>query len=617
MAIYERLGERVLTMLWRDPSEVFIGIPGITSKRMEDIGGWLEVNKPRLGMQLVLHRLGFGEGMRERIGEHFKDADFMNLRENPYQLLSIPGIGFQSLDKRVLGGKLVSRDSPVRAEAALTHCLDRLTNRDGHTRVQERLVLRELSKSYGIPEGVSGPALDRLKMTGNLVVQGEDLMTCEMEEFETRICDVLTGQASGSKFSVPKRLPELDDDQQDALRVMLESPFSILTGGPGTGKTYTINSFIKVVEAEGMGSITLCAPTGKAAKRMSEATGRPASTIHSLLGRGKVGENLVIDEASMLSTDLAAEVASMVKKSSPKRLILVGDPDQLPSIGPGRVFDDLIDSGAFPVARLEKIRRQTSSSNIIVNAGKIRRGEPLVLDNSSDFRTSFVPLDAQERLLLKTFTHGIPRLRLKDGSALDPINDVQVIAPQHRGQLGCIRLNRLLQDLLNPAAPGDPEWAVAKGDQKFSLREGDKVIFTKNCYDFGLINGETGRIESIGDEGVSVLVDTPEGDSIKYLPKSNDPPITLGYAITVHKVQGSEAPMVIVIYNSETPPMFRVRNMLYTATTRAKELCYIIGNEDVVNESIANTAPDQRKTGLISKLDGRTLPKEAEPEMFL
>jgi len=604
-----RGGDSIFNKLYKSPESLLAGLPGLNDAKITEIKEWLTKNKPTLGMELLLHKMDFGDRTRAKIKELYRPSQVQSIRDNPYILLSVPGIGFPMLDRRVLDNKVLAPDSPVRGAAIISHVLDRVGAMAGHTLISKDYLCREASK-FGVTDAaILDASISNALKDHTIVEMDGSYGSATLIAAEKEIVDGLFDLA-GQECATPVTFAgSYDSDQLAAIKMMYEQPVSFLTGGPGSGKTHSINALLEELSAAqgekfSPSSITLCAPTGKAAKRMTEATGFHACTVHSLLLGKKVGSTVIVDECSMLSTELTAELISYLKnKRMVKRLVMVGDPDQLPSIGAGRVFDDLLDSGIFPVTKLTKIRRQEMNSNIILNSAAIREGKELLIDNNSDFKVSFVPVDKQDDLLVKAFEERIPKLKKSNGSPMDPLRDVQVIVPQHKGKLGCTRLNSLLQDVLNPKSAEKEEWPVSVGDFSFRYRVGDKIIVTKNSRELGLVNGDIGFIREIESDTVTIGVEDEDGEKDHTFSKLDPIPLRPAYAITVHKVQGSEAPMVIVVYNEETPKMFRERNMLYTAVTRAREMCYILGNEGVIREAIANNTPDRRQTGLISQLN--------------
>lgn len=613
-----RGGAGIFTTLYKTPETLLSGLPGLNTAKITEIKEWLVKNKPALGMELLLHKLDFGDRTITKIKDMYAPSQVQALRDNPYMLLSVPGIGFTMLDKKVLDNKVLPVISPVRGAAILSHVLDRVGAMAGHTLISKEYLYREAAK-FGVTDKlILDTSITNALKDQKVVELDGNFGTAELILAEKSIANGLFSLAGQEVSKLAKLTGTYDEDQANAIKCMYEQPVSFLTGGPGSGKTYCISALLDELnggasELKGLTKdVTLCAPTGKAAKRMTETTGLHACTVHSLLLGKNVCSTVIVDECSMLSTELAAELITYLKSKKIKRLVMVGDPDQLPSIGAGRVFDDLLDSGIFPVTRLTKVRRQEMNSNIILNSAAIREGKDLIIDNNSDFKVSFVPIDKQDDLLIKAFTDRIPKLNKADGTPMDPLRDVQVIVPQHKGRLGCTKLNSLLQDVLNPKSDEKEEWPVSIGDFSFRYRVGDKIIVTKNSRDLGLVNGDIGFIREIASDTVTIGVEDEDGERDHTFSKLEPIPLRPAYAITVHKVQGSEAPMVIVVYNAETPKMFRERNMLYTAVTRAREMCYILGDEGVIREAIANNNPDRRQTGLISQLNslGQLLPDD-------
>ncbi|MBI4083850.1 MAG: AAA family ATPase, partial [Candidatus Lambdaproteobacteria bacterium] len=398
-------------------------------------------------------------------------------------------------------------------------------------------------------------------------------------------------------------------EQREAVRAALDHKALIVTGGPGTGKT-TIVRFILELCREPATEVALAAPTGRAAKRLAEATGRVATTIHRLLEAGPKGfgrgteraiaaDLVIVDECSMIDTLLMQALLAAIP--APARLVLVGDVDQLPSVGPGMVLSDLIASGRLPVVRLERIFRQSERSRITVNAHGIRRGEipelrPPPTDDLLDFY--FIPEADPDRIvekLLRMLTERIPQR-----FGFDPKREVQVLTPMHKGTLGAINLNHVLQASLNPGGE-----TLAFGGQ--SYRVGDKVMQTKNDYAKDVFNGDMGEIVALDKEHGTVAIafdDRP----VEYEGRELES-VSLGYAITVHKSQGSEYPAVILPLTTQHAIMLQ-RNLLYTAITRARQLCVLIGTERAVHMAVHNAKPILRHTRLRQHLAGGVAPAQ-------
>jgi exodeoxyribonuclease V alpha subunit len=393
----------------------------------------------------------------------------------------------------------------------------------------------------------------------------------------------------------------LSGAQRTAVEAALAHKVLIITGGPGTGKT-TIIRFILGLVGGALPALALAAPTGKAAKRLSEATGRPASTIHRLLEAGAKGfarnadhplevELVIVDESSMIDTLLMEALLAALPDHV--RLVLVGDVDQLPSVGPGRVLGDLIDSGRYPLARLETVFRQSEGGLITANAHAIRKGEAPDLSRPEgetlrDFY--FLPEPDPERIVDKIRTLVLERIPQAFG--LDPRGELQVLTPMHRGATGAQNLNRLLQGWLNPEGAEIPF-----GEPRF--RVGDKVMQTRNDYEHMVFNGDMGEIAGYDAQEGLVRIDF-DGREVIYERRQLDH-LTLGYAITVHKAQGSEYPAVVLPLTTHHAIMLQ-RNLLYTAITRGRRLVVVVGTEKAVGMAVRNARPVVRHTGLRLRL---------------
>ncbi|MGZ3582952.1 MAG: SF1B family DNA helicase RecD2, partial [Ktedonobacterales bacterium] len=406
----------------------------------------------------------------------------------------------------------------------------------------------------------------------------------------------------------------LADRQQEAVRTAYASKVCVLTGGPGVGKTTTIRALLDTLDAKGV-DYALAAPTGRAAKRMSEATGRPARTLHRLLefqpSNNDFGYNehrplpqrfVIVDEASMLDILLAYRLVRAVHPES--HLLLVGDADQLPSVGPGSVFADIIESEAVPVVRLTELFRQAAESRIVVTAHGVNRGEmpDLQPDPNGDF--FFLRADdpqAAQRLIVDLVGRRLPK-----SYGFDAIRDIQVLSPMYRGPAGVIALNTALQERLNASPAG----TVAYGEH--TLRTGDKVMQVRNNYDkgpSGVFNGDVGRVIEIERETQAVQVWFPDeggGFAVAYEPHELDE-LTLAYACSIHRAQGSEYPCVVLPLVNQHYLLLQ-RNLLYTAITRARRLCVVVGDPRALRRAVENDALAARNTGLAERLRGPTLP---------
>lgn len=395
---------------------------------------------------------------------------------------------------------------------------------------------------------------------------------------------------------------DLDPSQQAAVDLMCSAPFSIVTGGPGTGKSTCLGAALDVFDRERQ-TYALAAPTGKAAKRMQEATGRRASTIHRMLGyqRGRFGipdwthnsgnplpvDVVIVDEASMIDVELGASLLSAIGPRS--RVVLIGDANQLPPVGPGRLFGDLVDSGAVPIARLTTLHRSARESWVAVNAPRILDGTPLDLERRHDFR--YIEIAEAAHIL-----GCVRELCTSTKTAIGDSVDVQVLIPQRPGVAGIEAANVTLQNALNPRAPDDVYIPRAKSE----LRLGDRVIQTKNNYDLGIFNGEVGEITELTRSAVTV---SREGDPDVTFTLEQSNQLQHAYALTVHRSQGSEFPWVVVVCHS-THSFILSRHLLYTAITRAKKGVILVGDQKGLGRALGDARPPKRNTGLCQRLAG-------------
>ena len=573
-----------------------------------------------------LGSLSLGPASVERVLKAYGARAKQRVLTNPYDVAKdIPGFGFRTADQMALALG-VPRDDPRRIQAAVLHALDAQA-REGHCAVPRPRVVSEVRTLLMVDDALIKVALGHLVESGSLVEEGNGgeplvvdarVKACE-EEIARRLVEMRAA------FEVPDDLdtriteashaagiPSLHEHQALAVRTSIRSGVSVITGGPGSGKTSSLEVLLRVFEGIVPGArIALCAPTGRAAQRMGEATGRVALTIHRLLGWGHDGDGfeanednpipadlVVVDEASMLDIWLARDVLRAIPKGAV--LVLIGDVDQLPSVGPGRVLGDIIDSGAVPVARLTRIFRQGDGSKIAEAARSVNAGRLPVFDQPnrrSDFWGAFD--DDPEVCMAK-----VVRMTTEVAPFLGfaPMSDVQVLVAGHGGSLGTAALNRVLQDALNPAGPGKETFEA--GDLR--LRTGDRVIQTANNYDLDVFNGDIGRIVSIEAVGggrrrdaVRMLVDF-DGRVVSYTGLSDVRELAPAYAISVHKSQGSEFPCVVFVASTQHFMMLR-KTLVYTALTRARKLCVVVGQKRALTIAVRN-ADKGRLTGLARRL---------------
>jgi exodeoxyribonuclease V alpha subunit len=574
--------------------------------------GWAEQKAVR-DIMVFLHTHSVGTSRAVRI---FKTYGFDAIRvmtEDPYRLArDIHGIGFRTADAMAM--KMgVARDAPQRLRAGVSFALQEATD-DGHCGLPVENLLTLAVKLLDVDKALVRSALDH-ELAGSEVVGdtigGErciflrGLHTAERGVAE-RLRALLRGSPPWPEIDVEKAAPwvekrtgkSLAPSQRAAIEMMLRSKVAVITGGPGVGKTTLLDAVLRILVAKGV-KILLAAPTGRAAKRMAEQTGIEAKTIHRLLevdpksgGFRRDADNpldcdlLVIDETSMVDTSLMYALVKAIP--TPSALLLVGDVDQLPSVGPGQVLADIIESGAIPVARLTEVFRQAAESRIIVNAHKINRGEMPELPRrgeNSDFW--FVEAEDPEKGAAKLVE--IVRDRIPRRFGLDPIRDIQVLCPMQRGALGARALNADLQKALNP----DPPAKVEKFGSIFA--PDDKVMQTENDYDRDVFNGDLGTVVRI-DEVEGALVASFDGREVEY-PFGELDALVPAYATTIHKSQGSEYPAVVITLATQHYTML-ARNLVYTAVTRGKRLVVLVGQRRALAIAVRSGSGRKRWTKL-------------------
>jgi len=617
--IVDTFGTDTFSILDADPGRLR-EVPGVGQKRLEMIKAAWERQKSIREVVFALQQYGISPAWSIRLYKIYGNQAAKVLRSDPFRLaLEVHGMGFASADK-IAQATGIAPDDPKRVQAAVKHRLSEYAS-DGHTFAPYDLLEAETAQMIGVdPAKVREAVVDLFKAEsivceklpdGDKAVYDEPLYRAE-----TRVAEALKRKPAGNRawprMNAEKEIGEFEqrfrfefaERQKEALRIAMKGESLVLTGGPGTGKTTTVRGIIEILSQHGI-SIALAAPTGRAAKRLTETTHMAASTIHRLLkwnpatGRFTYNEAnpleadvIIVDESSMLDIALAYQFLRAVPAKA--SLIFVGDIDQLPSVGPGNFLADIIISEIFPVVRLDEIFRQARSSLIVVNAHRINRGEfPLFKPAPEEFPNPdffFIPknepqdvMDAVKELVSE---------RIPKKFDFDPLDDVQVITPMRRGDLGVGRLNEVMQQLLNPE-----KRVFMRGRTAFKV--GDKVMQIRNNYDREVFNGDIGRIKSIDEESqnVGVMFD----NRTVYYPYDDLDDLTLAYAITVHKSQGSEYPAVILPLHTQHYMLLQ-RNLFYTALTRGKRLVCVVGSHRALRIAVNTMQQSKRFSGLAQRL---------------
>ncbi len=638
--IIKKFGEDTFRIIEDEP-ERLAEIKGISQRKAIDISIQMSEKREMRDAIIFLQQYGISNNLAVKIFEQYGTRIYAILKENPYQLAEdIAGIGFHTADE--IAEKIgIKVDSDYRIRSGLLYALSQAAA-DGNSYLPRTLLVQKASELLGVEQDITDAQIDNLLMAQKLVIKGQDQVYASSFYYVEQSCAVMLHDLNvKSQDSDPgeeqrlrdqilelerKKDIELDELQREAVLKSISNGIVIITGGPGTGKTTTINAIIAYYAAQGL-DIMLAAPTGRAAKRMTEATGYEARTIHRLLevnggmsddnDRGLVrfeknAENpleadaIIIDEMSMVDMHLFHALLKAIVPGM--HLILVGDSSQLPSVGPGQVLHDLIASGKFSTIVLQKIFRQAEESDIVMNAHRIHRGEPIKMDNKSK---DFFFLERNNSDVI--YKHMVQLVRDKlPGYVNASTYDIQVLTPMKKGPLGAETLNTILQSYLNPASDDKKEHTY--GDKLF--RVGDKVMQIKNNYQaewevegkfgvvidhgMGIFNGDMGIIVEINDHAQELVVEYDEHRKVRYSYTMLDD-LELAYAITIHKSQGSEYPAVVMPLLGG-PRMLLNRNLLYTAVTRAKGSVVILGSRDTVNTMIQNEEQLHRYTGLTDRI---------------
>ena len=636
--IVRKFGDDTLRIIEEEP-ERLAEVKGISERKAREIADQVEEKADMRKAMMFLQQYGITQTLGMKIYRQYGQEMYGVLKENPYKMAEdIPGVGFKIADE--IAARIgIHTDSDYRIRSGILYIL-LLASGEGHVYLPKEVLLKRARDLLGVEQEymekhIMDLSIDRKIVIREIKREGTPVQTAvyaasyyQVELHVAQMLHTLNLQDTVKEDVLEEKIEriqrgtgiELDEKQKEAVKEAVKNGLLVITGGPGTGKTTTINAIIRYFEMEDL-DICLAAPTGRAAKRMTETTGYEAKTIHRLLelsgGPEQAQENvrfernaqnpleadvIIIDEMSMVDIFLMHALLSAVVSGT--RLILVGDVNQLPSVGPGSVLKDIISSGCFPVVELVKIFRQASQSDIVVNAHKINQGIPVVLDNKS---RDFFFLKRYDANVIISIVITLIQKKLPKYVEAAPY-EIQVLTPMRKGLLGVERLNSILQQYLNPPEREKKEKEHGQG----VFREGDKVMQIKNNYQLeweirgnygipvekgvGVFNGDTGIIREINSFAEMMTVEFDEKRFVEYSFKQLDE-LELAYAITIHKAQGSEYPAVVMPL-LQGPRMLMNRNLLYTAVTRARTCVTLVGDEKTFYEMENNRMEQDRYTAL-------------------
>ncbi len=626
-------GTDILRVIEEDPGRL-IEVPGLGPKRTKMIATAWEEQKAIKEVMVFLQSVGVSTSLAVRIYKKYGDASISVVRNEPYRLASdVWGIGFRTADAiaRSVG---IPDDSPERVKAGLQYTLSQATE-DGHCFLPEPVLVTDAVKILDVAADLTQRCLNELAAAGEVIGEGVPPGPGGAVDAESVIPAVYLVPFYRAECSLASALLELlsapqdrlaafasldwdkalgwlrqrtgvplAEEQEQAVRLALTSKVSVLTGGPGCGKSFTVRSVVDLATARNA-KIVLVAPTGRAAKRLSELAGHPAATVHRLLELRPGGDAsydrdrpldadlVVVDECSMMDLILANKLVKAIPPGA--HLLLVGDVDQLPSVGAGQVLRDLLSAATVPRVRLTRIFRQAQESGIVVNAHRVNAGQFPRLRGYPDF--FFFPCEDTEQAAALAVDVATRRIPARFG--LDPRRDVQVLAPMRRGPAGAGNLNLLLQQELAPFRDGQPE--RRHGGRVF--RPGDKVTQLRNNYDkgaAGVFNGTLGVVTAVSAEDHSLALRTDEDELLEYGFDELDE-LAHAYAITIHRSQGSEYPAIVIPVTTSAWMMLQ-RNLLYTAITRAKKLAVLVGSSRAISAAVRTASAGRRHTGLAQRL---------------
>ena len=637
--IVQHFGEETLTVLSEHP-ERLQEVPKMGKKRWIQIAESFREQQQAREAMVFLQSYGIPANLSVKISRLYGERTPEVIRQNPYRLCEdLEGVGFLTADH--IGTALgIAPDSEYRIQSAVKYVLRDAAASMGHVYLPRRELTLRAAQLLHVEEALCHRQIQQLALSRDVVLQGGDgeeervylpAFDAAEREVAQRLCELMASLAPVKSRGAHRDIDRFEKErgirfserQREAIISALEQGVLVITGGPGTGKTTIINCIIRLLASEG--DVVLCAPTGRAAKRMTEATGYESKTIHRLLEYGGEegsfarnqenpieGDCVIVDETSMVDLMLMRSLLRAIEPGT--RLLLVGDADQLPSVGAGNVLGDILQSGAVPAVRLTDIFRQGETSRIVVNAHRINHGEmPLLNEKGTDFffeRKEGFGQTAQT--IVQLVTRRLPKFLgyAENERTAHAVRNIQVLAPARKGECGVVALNTLLQAALNP--PGSARPSLTYGETVFRL--GDKVMQTRNDYQIewrketasgwedgaGVFNGDVGFITQVDEEEHSLTVLFDEEREVVYQSGQLEN-LDLAYCLSVHKSQGSEFP-VVVMPVAGGPPMLLTRNLFYTALTRARSLVVLVGREEVVRQMVENDHILRRYTTLTQRL---------------
>ena len=637
--IVQHFGEETLTVLSEHP-ERLQEVPKMGKKRWIQIAESFREQQQAREAMVFLQSYGIPANLSVKISRLYGERTPDVIRQNPYRLCEdLEGVGFLTADR--IGTALgIAPDSEYRIQSAVKYVLRDAAASMGHVYLPRRELTLRAAQLLHVEEALCHRQIQQLALLRDVVLQGGDgeeervylpAFDAAEREVAQRLCELMASLAPVKSRGAHRDIDRFEKErgirfserQREAIISALEQGVLVITGGPGTGKTTIINCIIRLLSSEG--EVVLCAPTGRAAKRMTEATGYESKTIHRLLEYGGEegsfarnqekpieGDCVIVDETSMVDLMLMRSLLRAIEPGT--RLLLVGDADQLPSVGAGNVLGDILQSGAVPAVRLTDIFRQGETSRIVVNAHRINHGEmPLLNEKGTDFFFERKEGFGQTaRTIVQLVTQRLPKFLgfAENERTAQAVRNIQVLAPARKGECGVVALNTLLQTALNPPGPARP--SLTYGETVFRL--GDKVMQTRNDYQIewrketasgwedgaGVFNGDVGFITQVDEEEHSLTVLFDEEREVVYQSGQLEN-LDLAYCLSVHKSQGSEFP-VVVMPVAGGPPMLLTRNLFYTALTRARSLVVLVGREEVVRQMVENDHILRRYTTLTQRL---------------